>query len=117
MHAKLMQDTNKELNLFVQDANKKVKIKFAITVNADVGDTLLEVARKHKIPMVGVCGGWCRCATCHVSLEDAIYKQLPEPSETELDMLDKAKDVVQNSRPGCQVRVQEFMDGAEIVVK
>lgn len=95
----------------------KVQIKFVMVVNADVGDTLLEVARKNRIPMVGVCGGWARCATCHVELKDTVYNQLPEPSEAELDMLDSTKNVTKNSRLGCQVRVQEFMNGTEIVLK
>ena len=81
------------------------------------GDTLLEVARQNRIPMVGVCGGWCRCATCHVTLDDAIYSQLPELSEGELDMLDSTKSVTKNSRLGCQVRVQKFMDGAEVCIE
>lgn len=30
------------------------------------------------------------CSTCHVILEEDVYDALPEPSETELDMLDLA---------------------------
>ncbi len=95
----------------------KVRLKFVMYVDAEVGDTLLEVARKNKIPMRAICGGWARCATCHVELDAQCCKRLPAAAEDELDMLDKAHGVTQNSRLGCQVRVAEWMDGQEVILK
>jgi ferredoxin len=95
----------------------KVRLKFVMHVDAEVGDTLLEVARKNKLPMKGVCGGWARCATCHVGLEQGCCKKLPEASDDELEMLDKAHNVTQNSRLGCQVRVADWMNGQEVELR
>ena len=85
------------------------------TVDAAVGDNLLDVCRAQDIPMVGSCEGSLACSTCHVSIENqAIFDSLDEPQEEEEDMLDLAKGVTPLSRLGCQVIVTEAMDGLRI---
>jgi ferredoxin len=43
-----------------------------------------------------------------------VFDKLPAPKDDELDMLDLAAEVENTSRLGCQVRVAEFMNNAEI---
>ena len=50
-------------------------------------------------------------STCHVILEERIYKTLPNPEEDEEDMLDLAIGLTKTSRLGCQVIVKPEMDG------
>jgi 2Fe-2S ferredoxin len=49
------------------------------------------------------------CATCQCYLESDTV--LPEQSESELDMLDQAFHVKNNSRLGCQIHLNESIDG------
>ena len=37
-----------------------------------------------KFYLEGACGAQCACSTCHVILEEAVYNQLPPPSEAEV---------------------------------
>jgi ferredoxin len=60
------------------------------TTPAEVGSSLLTVAHQHGIDLEGACEGVCACSTCHVILPEAIYVDLPEPTEEEDDMLDQA---------------------------
>ena len=61
-----------------------------ITVDAKVGESLLQTAHRFSIDLEGACEGVCACSTCHVIFEDQdIFNSLPEPSEDEEDMLGK----------------------------
>ncbi|MEJ2117078.1 MAG: 2Fe-2S iron-sulfur cluster-binding protein [Alphaproteobacteria bacterium] len=82
------------------------------TVEAQIGQTVMETAIKHAIPgIVGECGGACACATCHVYVDDAWREATGEPSQAEEDMLDFAFDVRENSRLCCQIRITSAHDG------
>ncbi len=77
-----------------------------IEVEAEAGQTLLEIAEDHGVKIGSACGGVCACSSCHVWIEDG-GDSLPEPSEAEEDRLDMAFDVRPNSRLGCQVHVRD----------
>jgi len=63
----------------------------------------------------GACGGSCACSTCHVIVEDeALYDQMPEPDDDENDMLDLAFGLTETSRLGCQVIMDESLDGLRV---
>lgn len=82
------------------------------TVEAQVGQTVMETAIKHGIPgITAECGGACSCATCHVYVDDAWRETTGEPSQAEEDMLDFAYDVRDNSRLSCQIRITDAHDG------
>ena len=49
------------------------------------------------------------CSTCHLYVESD--HDLPEPSVEEEDMLDQAFFVKSNSRLGCQIKIDESLDG------
>mmetsp|Transcript_4124 Transcript_4124/g.5394 ORF Transcript_4124/g.5394 Transcript_4124/m.5394 type:complete len:179 (+) Transcript_4124:239-775(+) len=87
-----------------------------ITVNARIGETILQVAQRYDIDLEGACEGVCACSTCHVIFKEEIYDSLSEPSEDEEDMLDMAFALTATSRLGCQVKVNEDMNGMEIRV-
>lgn len=84
-------------------------------VVAEEGQSLLDVARAQDIEEIeGACEGAMACSTCHVILTDDDYDKLPEPSESEEDMLDLAYGARPTSRLGCQVTVSADMDGMVI---
>ena len=52
-----------------------------VLVEAKIGETLLEAARRNNIPLFGGCDGAGVCGGCHVIVEEDFYKKLPPPSE------------------------------------
>jgi ferredoxin len=84
------------------------------TVKARVGENILRVAHRNEIDLEGACEGVSACSTCHVILDPAIYRKLPLASDDEEDMLDMAPGLTETSRLGCQVTLEEFMDGMTV---
>lgn len=75
----------------------------------DMNMNIMEVCRAYELPVKGECGGMAMCATCQCYLESDT--DLPEQSDDELDMLDQAFHVEDNSRLGCQIQISEDIDG------
>ncbi|MCC6545992.1 2Fe-2S iron-sulfur cluster binding domain-containing protein [Candidatus Sumerlaeota bacterium] len=77
------------------------------TVEAKVGQTILEVSEDNDLGLEHACGGVCACSTCHVIVLDGTDENLEEAEDDEIDTLDKlcpAQTV--HSRLGCQARVK-----------
>ncbi len=74
------------------------------TVEAKEGESVLDVAINHDIPLAHACGGFCACTTCHVIVEAGDTK-LSEMEEDEEERLDRATGVTLKSRLGCQAKV------------
>ncbi len=86
------------------------------TVDAPKDWSIMQIAKHHAIYGIdGACGGSMACATCHVYIhpdwQEKVSTQDNEQSEEEIDILDMAFDVCDNSRLGCQVIVTEELDG------
>jgi ferredoxin len=94
---------------FVCDGKKK-------TVKARKGATILDVTRENDILLEGACEGSCACSTCHVIIDPKFYSKLEEPSEDEEDLLELAFGLTDTSRLGCQVRVNEKMNGMTVTI-
>ncbi|MDB3907029.1 2Fe-2S iron-sulfur cluster-binding protein [Crocinitomicaceae bacterium] len=75
----------------------------------DMNMNIMEVCRSYELPVKGECGGMAMCATCQCYLESET--DLPEQSDDELDMLDQAFHVEDNSRLGCQIQISDEIDG------
>lgn len=82
-----------------------------LTLPALEGWRLMEVLRDMGLPIKGECGGALACATCHVHVDPDWLDRLEPPSDEELDMLDEAFDVRDNSRLSCQILLNERTDG------
>jgi 2Fe-2S ferredoxin len=76
-----------------------------LETSIEVGQSILEAARKVHAPEGDACGGVCACSTCHVYVEQG-SELLSPASEQEEDILDKAFDVRINSRLGCQAKAR-----------
>ena len=84
----------------------------ARTIDAEPGQTVMEVAIKNDVPGIEAeCGGACACATCHVYIDAAWREKVGGPSPMEEDMLDFGFDVRENSRLSCQIKITEELDG------
>ena len=75
----------------------------------DMNMNIMEVCKAYELPGLGECGGMAMCATCQCYLESDT--ELPEQSDAELDMLDQAFFVKDNSRLGCQIHIEPEIDG------
>ena len=75
----------------------------------DMNMNIMELCKAYELPVLGECGGMTMCATCQVYLESET--DLPEQSDAELDMLDQAFYVKSNSRLGCQIHLDDSIDG------
>ncbi len=83
-------------------------------VEAPLGLSVLEIARRQKIDIEGACEGSLACSTCHVIVDPEWYDLLKEPSEDEEDMLDLAFNLTRTSRLGCQIIITEELDGLTV---
>lgn len=74
------------------------------TVEAQEGETVLDVALKAGIEIDHACEKSCACTTCHVIVRKG-YDSLEAPSEREEDLLDRAWGLTSESRLSCQAIV------------
>jgi len=72
------------------------------TIASEIGPTLLEISRAHRVPHVSVCGGKARCSTCRVRIV-AGGDRLPAPNEAELRLLRRI-GAPGDVRLACQLR-------------
>ncbi len=80
------------------------------------GWRLMEVIRDNGLPIKAECGGACSCATCHVYVAEAWVSKLAPQSDEEIDMLDEAFDVEENSRLSCQIILDESLEGLNVTL-
>jgi ferredoxin, 2Fe-2S len=86
-------------------------------IDAPVGVTLMEAARRHGVEgIVAQCGGACVCATCHVYVAAQWLAKLGPREEMEEGMLETAWEPRPNSRLSCQIHVTQALDGLEVTV-
>eukprot|EP00761_Pharyngomonas_kirbyi_P004720 gb/GECH01004725.1/.p1 GENE.gb/GECH01004725.1/~~gb/GECH01004725.1/.p1 ORF type:complete len:200 (+),score=37.56 gb/GECH01004725.1/:1-600(+) len=87
-----------------------------VPINAEKGDSILEVAHKNDVFLEGACEGSLACSTCHVILPEKYFEKLEEPCEEEEDMLDLAFGLTETSRLGCQVIISDELENMEITL-
>ena len=83
----------------------------SVSVEAEAGARLLDVAQAAGMPLEGTCGGELACATCHVVIDADHAGRLPPASEAEEDLLDLVPAATRTSRLACQVRLTRALDG------
>ncbi|MCG7207376.1 2Fe-2S iron-sulfur cluster-binding protein [Streptomyces arenae] len=82
------------------------------TVDADEGESLMQVAVRNGVPgILGECGGELSCATCHMYIAEPWATHFSPASDDEQDLLEMADDRRPESRLGCQLKVSESADG------
>ena len=72
----------------------------------------MEVCKAYELPVEGTCGGMAMCASCQgYVLSD---HQLQERTPDEEAMLSEAFHVQENSRLGCQIPMEEKLEGLKV---
>ena len=87
------------------------------TINAptDMALNLMEVVRLYELApegTIGICGGMAMCASCQCYVQSS--HQLSEKTADEEAMLSEAFNVQPNSRLGCQIQINNQMEGLEV---
>jgi len=77
-----------------------------IVVDAEAGESILDIALENDIEIEHACEMSCACTTCHVIVREG-FDSLEESDELEDDMLDKAWGLEPESRLGCQAVVAD----------
>ncbi|MBX8685913.1 2Fe-2S ferredoxin [Mycobacterium vulneris] len=84
-------------------------------VTVDSGVTLMDAAVDNNVPGIdGDCGGECACATCHIHVASDWVDRLPTASEQERSMLEFCEGLDSCSRLGCQIPVDDDLDGITV---
>ena len=81
-----------------------LKVIQPLTVEVKPGTSILDAAEHCGARVGHACGGNLACSTCHVWVEQGL-DSLPEVSDKENDIMDKAFDVRPESRLGCQAKL------------
>ena len=72
-----------------------------ISITVKPGTSILDAAEECHARVGHACGGNLACSTCHVYVQDGL-DALPEVTDKENDIMDKAFDVRSESRLACQ---------------
>ncbi len=95
----------------VIDTNNKTHVLEAVE-----GWRIMEIIREHGLPMEGLCGGACACATCHVIVADDWTNKLYSARDEEEDTLDTVPNLMPSSRLSCQLIYSEELDGLTVAL-
>ena len=96
-----------KMTFIERDGNRKL-------VDAPLGMSVMEIARKNGVDIEGACEGSLACSTCHVIVDPEWYDVLQTATEDEEDMLDLAFGLTHTSRLGCQIKMTEELDGLTV---
>lgn len=92
-------------------------MKHEVDAPTDMNMNLMEIVRSYELApegTIGICGGMAMCASCQCYVLS--NHELPEMSYDEDLMLSEAFNVKENSRLGCQIFINEALDGLEIEI-
>ena len=85
-------------------------------IDASAGLSLLEIAHRNGIDLEGACEGSLACSTCHLIVDPDWFAKLEEIQEDEEDMLDLAFGLTRTSRLGCQIILNDALDGLVVTL-
>lgn len=83
-------------------------------VEALEGWRVMEIIRDFGLGVKAECGGACACATCHVYVDQPWPGALVPPLPEEIDKLDEAPLVQDNSRLSCQILMRPEFNGLRV---
>ena len=83
-----------------------------LSITVKPGTSILDAAEECHARVGHACGGNLACSTCHVYVHEGL-ETLPEVTDKENDIMDRAFDVRSESRLGCQAKLGE----ADVVVE
>ena len=101
-----------DINVTITDRDGQIH---EVTAPTDMNMNLMELVRAYELApegTIGVCGGMAMCASCQCYVKSD--HPLPPKSDEEEAMLSEAFYVEENSWLGCQIHLNEGLDGLEV---
>src|SRR5688500_18298996 len=87
------------------------------SVEAAAGQSLKDALKAAGIgEILGLCGGFASCGTCHVHVAEAWLGRLPAMRGDEEELLGFSDWRAPNSRLSCQIPFTEALDGIAVTV-
>ncbi len=74
-------------------------------VEAQIGESILDVALSNGVQIQHACGGFCACTTCHCEVIEG-NQNLTAADENEVERLEVLDLRTANSRLACQTKVK-----------
>lgn len=110
--------------LIARSESDAVKIRFRNAsgdireVTASAGTCVKDAALQAEVAgIIGVCGGYANCATCHVYVDEEWFDKFPQVDEAEDVMLEGAmSERTPLSRLACQLVLTPELDGLTMTV-
>ena len=88
-----------------------------LTVDAATGQSLKDALKSAGIDeILGLCGGFASCGTCHVHVAPAWLDRLPPMRADEDELLGYSDWRAESSRLSCQVPFTDKLDGIAVTV-
>ena len=84
-----------------------------LTIDLEENETILDACLRNGINLEHACEKACACTTCHVIVRNG-FENLSDASDDEEDMLDLAFGLEPTSRLGCQIRLDESLNGLKV---
>lgn len=106
-----MSDSDEDMKIIVTDREGNDH-----ELQALEGWRVMEIIRDHGLPIKAECGGACSCATCHVYVDAEWEDKLHPALDEEIDMLDEAFDIEDNSRLSCQILFSPELNGLKVTL-
>jgi ferredoxin len=78
----------------------------------DMAINLMEVCKAYELPVEGTCGGMAMCASCQCYILSD--HELGEKNPDEEAMLSEAFHLKENSRLGCQIVMDQKLEGLKV---
>ena len=97
----------KDITIHIIDRDGK---KHSLIAPTDMNMNIMELCKVYDLPVEGICGGMAMCASCQLYVES---DTLIERNAEEEAMLSEAFYVKSNSRLGCQIQINENLDGVQ----
>lgn len=109
----IQEDKKEEIQIIYHDKrSKRDHVAYA-----KPGQDLLHLAHEFNIDLEGACDGSLACSTCHIIIDSKDnYDRLDIPSDEENDMLDLAFGLTDQSRLGCQIKAESWMNGMKVII-
>ena len=103
-----------DIQLKITDRDGKIH---NVMAPIDMAMNLMEVIRSYELApegTIGVCGGMAMCASCQCYITS--NHSLPMMEDEEEAMLSEAFNVTDKSRLGCQITINQELDGIELTI-
>ena len=100
------------ITIRVKDDDQKIT---SLHIPEGINLNVMEVLKASGYPIAATCGGLALCATCHVRVLEG-GGTLSDPTESELDMLDRLPNGGNSSRLSCQIKVEEKINNILLAI-